>query len=111
MSAAEGDSLAARSGSGSSTPASVDDGPRRAPRAGAIPPASNSRAAGVRNARLSSLLLPPRTHGIVRFEEIEAASDHAAIEAVQSCRGDRALELWQGRVKVHSIEATDLASR
>lgn len=53
----------------------------------------------------------PRTHGIVRFEELEADSDERAIEAVQSYSGPMALELWLERRKVHSVEANDLASR
>ncbi len=53
----------------------------------------------------------PRTRGIIRVEEIEAASNEAAIGIVQSYRGDRALELWQGSTRVHSMDASDLAAR
>lgn len=53
----------------------------------------------------------PRSHGIVKFEEIEAADDAEAETAAQAKRGKLALELWTGTRKVAQIEASDPTSR
>ena len=53
----------------------------------------------------------PRTHGIVRFEELIAADDGAARALAESRQGEYALELWSGHRKVAQVEATDLGSR
>ena len=54
--------------------------------------------------------LSPRTHGIMRFEEFDAASDELAVSKSRAHEGYCALELWSGGRRVAWIEAAPASS-
>ena len=53
----------------------------------------------------------PRSHGLVRFADFEAASDAHARDLALERRGELALELWNDRHKLAEIDPVDLAAR
>ena len=52
----------------------------------------------------------PRTHGIMRFEEFDAASDELAVSKSRAHEGHYALEIWSGGRRVAQIEAARASS-